>query len=166
MWYTIRHTSSKRVTEVSSSLGFVRSSACLLAAPGAFALQALADSDHRARRPAAATSRGEAPARQPLGCSIGRQTASGTSVGRRRSAAATALRALLAWRLSSLAWQESRKGDQVPLVVAPGFAASDKVLQQQIIARVAGDAEGEHHDNLPSMELIDFGLNNAPRSLT
>ena len=47
-----------------------------------------------------------------------------------------------------------------------GFAAGDEVVVLKIVARAAGGAEGEPHDNLPSIELIDFGLNTAPRSLT
>jgi hypothetical protein len=36
----------------------------------------------------------------------------------------------------------------------------------QIVSRAACSTELELYDNLPSMELIDFGLNILPRSLT
>ena len=114
--------------------------------------QALADSDHCARRPAAATSRGDAPARQLFGRSGGRQTrewdkrrtqtlGEGASTFSCGCSAGGAVRLAL----TQLGMAGTAERDQVPLVIAAGFAAGDEVMVLQIIGRTTGGAEGELH---------------------
>src|ERR1700722_15061558 len=81
-----------------------------------------------------------------LAAAVADRPASGTSVGRRRSAKARA-RSPAAVRLAftQLGLAGTAERDQVPLVIAAGFAAGDDAMVLQIIGRTTGGAEGELH---------------------